>query len=111
MVDVFGRRLDGGVEGGLVADGPVVPAPVGLQGEVPEPEMTAHPDGVQHGLGDARPRDLAREGQGERRTGQGGDGLGVGVDVLVAEIEGRGGNVHGLVRHAAGRLRGRKRAG
>ena len=72
--------------------------------------MTAHPNGVQHGLGDACPRDLAREGQGERGTGQGGDGFGVGVDVLVAEVEGGGGYVHGLVRHAAGRQRGRQRA-
>ena len=114
MVDVFGRGLDGSVERGLVADGPVVPSPVGLQREVAEPEVTAHPDGVQQGLGDAGPGDGTRERHGKRLPGKGGDGIGILVDVLVAEVEGGGGDVHGLVGHAVCRRRSgegaRKRA-
>ena len=76
--------------------------------------MTAHPDRVKQRLGDAGPCHLARERQGDRRTGEGGDGIGILVDVLVAEIEGSGGDVHGLVRHVRGRCRSgqgpRKRA-
>ncbi len=114
MVDVFGRGLDGGVERGLVADGSVVPSPVGLQRQVPEPEVPAHPDGVQESFRHPGPRDRAGEWQGERRPGKGGDGVGILVDVLVAEVEGGRGDVHGLVGHVVGGRRSgegaRKRA-
>ena len=114
MVDVFGRGLDGGVESGLVADGPVVPAPIGLQRQVAEPEVPAHPDGVQQRLRDAGTRDGTRERYGERWPGKGGNGIGILVDVLVAEVEGGGGDVHGLVGHVVGGRRSgegaRKRA-
>ena len=102
------------VKRGLVADGPVVPAPICLQRQVSQAEVTAHPDGIQQGLGDAGARNRTRKGDGERLPGKGGDGIGILVDVFVAEVEGGGGDVHGLVGHVVGGRRSgegaRKRA-
>ena len=101
MVDVFRRRLDRGVESGLVADGTVVPAPFGLEGEVSEPEVAAHPDGVQQRFRHPAARDGTGKGDGEWRTGECGDGVGVGIDRFVPKVKGSRGDVYGLVGDGA----------